>query len=141
MGWWTDRAGRMLGDGPADVCEAGLARLGTAGKPQLADVLAGIGGLLRAHRDRYATAADGDWRLIATHDHLDIAEGRALDGASGNVLAETLDDIAEQYQLSELARLPTTDEVIATLGFVLGHEPERLVAGAGAKLTIRRESR
>lgn len=129
MGWWRDRAGRLLGDGPADVLEDALLQAGRAGpKPPLAAVLGAVAQALREAPGQLALARPDPWHVVAVADGQAVTEG-AADEALCRHLHDALDDIADEYRSSELARLPTVAEVVGTLAFVLGHEPQRCVAG------------
>lgn len=137
MGWWRNSEGNILGDGPADTLDDALQALRSdTQKAPMELVLAGIGSLLRSRAGVYAADSGNDFRLVARSAGREIDETGSLGEPQLRVLADALDNIANDYRISELDRLPTVEEVVATLSFILGSRPERLVEGAAAPVRV-----
>lgn len=142
MGWWRNSDGLILGDGPADRLDDALQAIRSRPEGLSLDiVLAGIGNLLRSNPGVYAADSGADFRLVGTSAGATIEEGEPPAQQGLQVLADTLDEIADEYRTSDMERLPTVEEVAATLNFILSHEPETLLDGVqgSVKVAVKRE--
>jgi hypothetical protein len=137
MGWWSNPAGAILGDGPADIVEAGLLRLaGSGAAPRLGELLAAFGAGLRSG-DGLATSLSAGLEVVADLGEQTVRETSAVDVKLQRTAREMLADIADQYQTSELSRPPTVEEVVGTLDFVMATGAGRFTSDTDGKVRVR----
>jgi hypothetical protein len=137
MGWWRNTSGEIIGDDPADILDDALRSLASsAGKLSLSVAISAIDYILHVNPSVYADSGETPFRLLASSGGHPVPEHGPVDPHVIDVLTNALDAIANDYRISEMARLPTVEELAATLRFILGSEPERLVSGAIAPIGV-----
>jgi hypothetical protein len=138
MGWWRDKTGDLIGDGPADHISDFLAEVGGEAPLSLATVLAALDGALRRNPAQFVADPDGVDGTLAAHD----TGGAVLVWQSRDVPADLvegchglLEAIAIDYLDNSLEALPTCSEVLASFCFVLGPRvPDTVTAPPGVDL-------
>ena len=126
MGWWKS-GDDLLGDGPADLADDGLAELAARyGKPgwqQFLDALDAALDVTLGSRTRLRAAFHGG--------HPDLHSDPAC---ASKQLAETLTAIIEQVRAEYLEiqqREPRLSEVLGTFRFCLGPTPGKAISEPG----------
>lgn len=117
MSWWDTSRGRVLGDGPADVFRAALRDFAERRKPTLPELLAALGEALG--RPGLAASRENGPAVLA-------AEGPA-DPDLVVALRQAFEKIGEEYR-TYLDREPALEEILETVDFILGYQPERFLS-------------
>ncbi|HKP39140.1 MAG TPA: hypothetical protein VJT71_19935 [Pyrinomonadaceae bacterium] len=146
MGWWgTGYGDDIIGDGPADTVMQALKDI--AGyreergreKPTLPEVLDAVLLALLGNSEKYL---DGEGeltvkRLIAKLDtpptEVSSSEDPILNPELVTPFQGAFEAIASEYEDTELERKPRLSELLTTIAFVLGSDPEDYLAIAEGK--------
>lgn len=124
MSWW-DEGSDVLGDGPADAIKAGwravLARRRQAGaqRPTLDETLQSFCGAMRAQPGLGATVID----LLSGAERVRRFAGDAPVDDLRAGFAAALDAVMQDYQ-GHLKRTATAMELVKTLDFIIGGDPQ-----------------
>jgi len=142
MGWWK-QGDDLLGDGPVDLLEQGLAEL-SAGKPkptwqEFANAVAAAinevpDGMFS---DRTISKEKPTLRFHFALQGTELTS--ALDQNSlalSGPLSEIFGSIAEEYE-EHRGRKPTVTEILGTISFSMGVRPERFLSGAAGTSLAR----
>ena len=150
MGWWeTGKGDDITGDGPADtitqvLTETTQRREGQQrSRPSVEELLSAFVEALR--REPTEILEDGSApppRFITAV--VEPAGGSVVGGITASqdaalveTLREALEEIAVEYEDSDLERKPRLSELLAALSFVLSYEPERyLLLAEGSKVSM-----
>lgn len=132
MGWWRNQDGDQIGDDSADVASEHLEKLAEHKKPSLGELLAHLRVVLATKADDLL--AQGEPRpqtLDADVERPDgtierVSEAGGIDPSLRDAVDEMCAAISERYG-AFLDRRPTLREVLASIKFVLAHEPDRLL--------------
>jgi hypothetical protein len=118
MSWWDTPRGLVLGDGPADIAQSALQDFAVHRRPTLPELLAAMGEAL------------GRPGLLARQE-----EGPDVPAAAGaadqdlvSALKQAFDEIGKEYR-TYLKREPVLAEILETVQFILGYQPERYLSG------------
>lgn len=119
MSWWDTPRGTVLGDGPADIVQKTLQESAGRRKPPLPELLSSIAAALKL-----------SGKLAARSKGVpDVRESGPADGELTKAFRNAFEKIAEEYRAA-LRREPTTEELLETIQFILGWQPERYLEGA-----------
>lgn len=138
MGWWRTESGDTIGDDPADVVSEHLETLSQlllaqrARKLTLGELLAHLHLVLTVKAgDLLAPGDDGPVDALSaeveTDDRLELIaeDAEILDDIRDRIDA-MCDAISARYSVF-LDRRPTTSEILASVRFVLGSQPDRFL--------------
>ncbi len=144
MGWWeTGNGDDVSGDGPADSVTGALITIAEAcqekniQRPTLMQLLNGIVAALRPRPEVYLSDGEGIsiGRLVAkleSHPYeVSVKEFTPTDEWLVIPLRYAFEEIAVEYQDSEVERKPRLSELLAAFAFVLGYEPEKYLSIGG----------
>lgn len=140
MGWWrTGNHDDLIGDGPADTLTGALQDFTelnerhNRGKPSLPEVLSAVLKTLSSQPQNYICDSQNhslnqiiaklDSDKTVTSDPNADSHEEAI-----SIFHDAFEDIAVEYQDSELARKPRLSELLAALQFVLGDRPEAYIS-------------
>ncbi|WP_299628735.1 hypothetical protein [uncultured Tateyamaria sp.] len=138
MGWWREKSGDLIGDGPADRIADLLS--GDFGETtlSLATILASLDSALRRNPAQFVTDPQNVGGELAAHDaSSDAVIWQAHDAPYALVerCHETLEAIAMDYLDNSLEALPTCSEVLSNVRFALvTHIPTTVTAPPGFDL-------
>lgn len=131
MSWW-DIGDDVIGDAPADIMGQALGEIArakqTQAKPTLPEILDGFAAALRRMDagQRYSfqkvVARQESGRAVA-------ATGESADDQLVSTFGQAFANIETEYQ-QRFERKPRLSELLQTLLFVIGHEPERFLSDA-----------
>lgn len=133
MSWW-DIGDDVIGDTPADIMARALGEISHAreqrsrANPTLGEVLAGLAAALREAGDgrRYS------FRQLVATQRSGLSVAASGDGAEGQLvstLRRAVEEIEDEYQ-QRFGRMPRVSELLYTLLFVVGHDPEQFLSRA-----------
>ena len=141
MGWWkTEQGADIIGDGPADTITSTLRRIASKHekkgkrKPTLQHLLTAIEKCLSLKpRDLiFEGEISCSSRLVAKVGTKIISTSSRLFKVDELIIAELCDgfeEIAQEYEESELERKPYLSELLANVAFVLSYRPEEYLSG------------
>ena len=131
MSWW-DIGDDVIGDAPADIMRHALGEIArakqTQAKPTLQELLNGFAAALRKIE---AGQRDSFQKVVARQESgpAVAATGESADDQLVSTFEQAFKDIEKEYQ-QRFERKPRLSELLQTLLFVIGHEPERFLFDA-----------
>jgi hypothetical protein len=138
MGWF--RSGKdegILGDGPADRITKMLKQLNRerGAKPTLEDLLYAVYHALALRLADIASDSEPPVRAVkafmTTGGVTACGPENPSDEESTKVVFQALEDIAVEYEETELARKPSVSEILGNICFVLAPDTEQYVTTEG----------
>lgn len=141
MGWWeTEENDNFIGDTPTDTIASTLTYIAETreeqdkGKPTLQELLNSILATLQTNPEGFI--AEGKTicirRLIALVipelESVTSSEANKADSQVANALCDAFEEVAVEYEDSELERKPKLTELLTSMAFVLGYQPEEYLS-------------
>jgi hypothetical protein len=141
MGWWeTGQGDDVIGDEPADTITTTLRAMAEAyeeqgkQKPTVQQLLNAILSALRLKPEQFIDEGNEisiqtlTAKFESTLDNVSSSEDNIADNQLVTALCDAFEEVAVEYEDAEMERKPRLSELLTSIAFVLGYEPEEYLS-------------